>query len=130
MYRAVTKDISVTVFPEFLPEHSDPEAMHFVWAYTIEIANHSPMRVQLISRRWIITDARGIEQIVEGSGVVGEQPILKSGETFRYTSGCPLSTSSGLMAGTYHMVDENGVDFDIVIPTFTLDSPSKRQLLN
>lgn len=130
MYKAITRDISVVVTPQFLPEHSDAEAMRFVWAYTVEITNHSTQRVQLMARRWVITDALGREQIVEGIGVVGEQPILNAGETYRYTSGCPLKTASGIMAGVYHMIDEHGASFDVVIPTFSLDSPSQRHFLN
>jgi ApaG protein len=130
MYKAVTRDISVSVYPEFLPEHSEPDAMRFMWAYTIEITNHSRTRVQLMSRRWIITDAMGRERIVEGVGVVGEQPILNSGESYRYTSGCPLTTPSGIMAGSYQMIDETGAPFDVVIPTFSLDSPMQRHILN
>jgi ApaG protein len=130
MYKAVTRDISVSVYPEFLPEHSEPDAMRFMWAYTIEITNHSRTRVQLMSRRWIITDAMGRERIVEGVGVVGEQPILNSGESYRYTSGCPLTTPSGIMAGSYQMMDETGAPFDVVIPTFSLDSPMQRHILN
>jgi len=130
MYKAITRDISVIVSPEFLPDHSDADAMHFVWAYTVEITNLSHEQVQLIARRWIITDALGREQIVEGAGVVGEQPVLQAGETFRYTSGCPLSTSSGIMAGVYHMIDAQGAPFDVVIPTFSLDLPTQRQFLN
>lgn len=130
MYAAVTDDIQVTVLPQFVPERSDPAAERWFWAYTVEIANLGPRTVQLVSRHWQITDANGHTEEVRGAGVVGEQPILQPGKTFRYTSGCPLNTSSGIMAGTYRMVDEDGRAFDVTIPTFSLDSPSVRRVLN
>jgi ApaG protein len=86
--------------------------------------------VQLVSRHWHIIDANGRQEEVRGAGVVGEQPILKTGESFRYTSGCPLTTPSGIMSGTYRMVDEDGRSFDVVIPTFSLDSPHMRRIVN
>src|SRR5205823_2358051 len=108
MYRAVTRSIQVTVQPEFLPDHSEPDESRFVWAYTIEIANLGRTTVQLRSRHWRITDADGNMEEVRGPGVVGEQPILGPGQRFQYTSGCPLSTPSGIMAGSYRMAAENG----------------------
>ena len=130
MYSAVTHDVQVTVLPEFVPERSDPDAGRFFWVYTVEITNLRRSTVQLVSRHWRITDGRGRLEEVKGAGVVGEQPILEPGETFRYTSGCPLTTPSGIMAGTYRMVDQSGGAFDVVIPTFSLDSPSFRRTLN
>ena len=130
MYSAVTEDIQVTVLPEFVPERSDAAADRWFWAYTVEIANLGRRTVQLVSRHWEITDANGRIEEVRGAGVVGEQPILQPGETFRYTSGCPLSTPSGIMAGSYRMVDEDGRSFDVTSPTFSLDSPAVRRVLN
>lgn len=130
MYTAVTQDIQVTVFPEFLADRSEPQQSRFFWAYTIEITNQGRLRVQLISRYWQITDADGRVEEVRGLGVVGEQPVLKPGETFRYTSGCPLSTPSGIMTGTYSMMDDAEHTFEIEIPAFSLDSPHAKRVLN
>ena len=90
MYCSVTHDIQITVLPEFVPERSDADEAPILWAYTVEIANQGSVTVQLTARHWKITDANGRLQEVHGPGVVGEQPILKPGETFRYTSGCPI----------------------------------------
>ena len=130
MYRSVTRNIQVTVLPEFLADRSDPGESQFFWAYTIEIANLGEIDVQLVSRHWRITDANGTLEEVRGPGVVGEQPILKPGDSFRYTSGCPLRTASGIMAGSYRMVNGDGEAFDIEVPTFSLDSPFARRVLN
>jgi ApaG protein len=118
------------VLPEFLPERSDPEEARYFWAYTIEITNMGRLPVQLIARHWTITDGVGKVETVRGLGVVGEQPMLNPGDTFRYTSGCPLSTPSGLMVGTYRMTDADGRHFEIEIPAFSLDSPHARRVLN
>ena len=130
MYQALTDEIEITVEPEFQEDRSDPSAGRYFWAYTIEIANRGSRTVQLVSRHWRITDANGKLNEVRGAGVVGEQPILREGETFRYTSGCPLQTPSGFMGGAYRMVDENGGSFDVEIPTFSLDSPYIKRVLN
>ena len=130
MYSLTTKDIEITVEPEYLPERSEPDEGRYFWAYTIEIANKGSRTAQLVSRHWLIVDANGRREEVRGAGVVGEQPILKPGETFRYTSGCPLTTPSGIMSGTYRMVDEEGRSFDVVIPTFSLDSPHMSRVVN
>jgi ApaG protein len=130
MYRKTTGDIEVVVAPEYLPDHSDPTQNRYVWAYTIEIANHGDVDVQLVSRHWLITDGNGNRQEVRGPGVVGEQPVLSPNTRFRYTSGCPLSTPSGIMVGTYQMVDANGRQFDIAIPAFSLDLPDTKPILN
>ena len=130
MYTAVTRDIQITVMPQYLPEQSDPEDARYMWAYTIEVANHGRRTVQLVARHWVITDATGRVETVSGLGVVGEQPVLNPGETFRYTSGCPLSTSSGVMEGHYRMVDDDGAAFDVAIPAFSLDTPQTRRVLN
>ncbi len=124
-YSATTRGVIVSVQPAYLSEHSDPDAGAWVWAYQVRIENQGPEDVQLLRRTWRITDARGRTQVVEGAGVVGEQPRLAPGEAFEYTSGTPLGTASGFMAGTYHMVvPATGEAFDASVPTFSLDSPS------
>jgi ApaG protein len=130
MYRTVTRNIEVTVEPRFLPERSSFEKSYFFWAYTIEITNRGDETVQLKTRHWRITDANGKLQEVRGAGVVGEEPVLKPGESFEYTSGVPLPTPSGFMAGTYGMISDAGERFDIEIPAFSLDSPSERRTVN
>lgn len=130
MYRATTRGIEVTVLPQFVAEQSEPERNHFFWAYTIEIINLGPETVQLVSRHWVITDANGRIEHVRGPGVVGEQPVLQNGENFRYTSGCPLQTPSGIMQGSFHMVTEDGLGFEVEVPAFSLDSPFMRRVLN
>jgi ApaG protein len=130
MYTAVTRNVQITVMPEFLRDRSNPDENQFFWAYTIEIANHGDGQVQLTHRHWIITDANGHVDEVRGPGVVGEQPVLQPGESFRYTSGCPLRTPSGIMSGTYLMLDASGRPFDAKIPAFSLDSPFMRRVIN
>jgi ApaG protein len=130
MYSAISNNIRVTVEPNFLPERSDPENGRYFWSYAIEIANDGAATVQLTHRHWRITDADGRCEEVRGPGVVGKQPTLKPGETFRYTSGCPLATPSGIMVGTYRMVDESGGAFEVQIPAFSLDSPYSKRVVN
>jgi len=101
-----------------------------VWAYHVTIQNQGHEVVRLRSRHWRITNARGELNEVRGEGVIGEQPVLRPGEMFEYTSGAPLTTSSGIMAGTYQMENESGEIFDIEIPTFSLDSPEQPSVLN
>src|ERR1700760_3813552 len=130
MYRAVTRHIEVTVTPRFVAERSSPENGYFFWAYTIEISNTGDETVQLKTRYWRITDALGRMQEVRGEGVIGEEPILKPGESFEYTSGVPLPTPSGFMTGTYGMVAETGETFDIDIPAFSLDCSYAERTIN
>lgn len=130
MYEAVTRNIKVTVEPAFAPERSDPDEPRFFWIYRIEIVNLGDRTVQLTHRHWRITDAAGRLEEVRGAGVVGEQPTLAPGESFRYASGCPLRTPSGIMAGAYRMVAEDGETFDVEIPAFSLDSPQGRRTPN
>ncbi|MCB1548530.1 MAG: Co2+/Mg2+ efflux protein ApaG [Hyphomicrobiaceae bacterium] len=130
MYEAVTRGIRVRVTPEFIEDQSSPDESYFVWAYTVEIANEGEETVQLISRHWRITDGRGSLQEVRGPGVVGKTPVLAPGASFRYTSGCPLTTPSGIMAGSYQMSGPGGVLFNVEIPAFSLDSPFVRRSLN
>jgi ApaG protein len=130
MYQETTRSITVTVEPLYLEDQSAPDENHFVWAYRVRIENQGGDTVQLKRRHWRITDAFGHIQEVEGSGVVGEQPVLKPGEAFEYTSGTPLPTPSGIMVGSYQMSNERGELFDIGIPAFSLDSPHQAVRLN
>ncbi|MCB1496700.1 MAG: Co2+/Mg2+ efflux protein ApaG [Bauldia sp.] len=130
MYTATTQQIQVTVEPSFLEAESAPDDGRYFWAYTIEISNLGDAVVQLRSRHWRITDANGRVEEVRGPGVVGEQPVLKPGESFTYTSGCPLTTSSGIMVGTYQMQNEHGDLFSIDIPAFSLDLPDQQKTIN
>ena len=129
-YRAVTRQIEVKVMPRFLPDRSSPENGYFFWAYTITLTNMGDEIVQLKTRHWRITDAQGRLQEVRGPGVVGEEPVLKPGENFEYTSGVPLPTPSGFMTGTYGMLATTGETFDIAIPAFSLDVPQKARTIN
>ena len=130
MYESTTRAIQVTVKPIFLEDQSSPEDNHFVWAYRVRIENHGTETVQLRNRHWRITDANGRLQEVRGAGVVGEQPVLRPGEIFEYTSGTPLSTPSGIMVGAYEMETAEGEVFDVAIPAFSLDSPHQAVRLN
>ncbi len=129
-YRAITRDIEVKVEPRYLDDQSNPDGAQYFWAYTIEIANHGSETVQLRSRHWRITDGQGKLQEVRGPGVVGEQPVLNPGDSFKYTSGCPLETPDGMMAGVYLMETVRGERFEVEIPAFSLDSPFTRRTLN
>jgi len=130
MYEQETAGLIVRVEPQFLPEESAPGDGRFVWAYTIEIENRSPEKVQLLSRFWRITDENGLTQEVRGAGVIGQQPTIEPGESFRYTSAAPLAAPSGVMSGAYSMQRENGEAFDIKVPLFALDSPHVSKLAN
>ena len=122
--------IEVRVQTRFLPEQSKPEDGRFVFAYTIRIHNAGKMAARLVSRHWVITDGNGKVEEVRGEGVVGEQPVLGPGERYEYTSGVPLPTASGFMAGTYQMVTDSGEPFVIKVPDFSLDSPDHKRVLN
>lgn len=129
VYVAETNGLIVRVVVSYLPDQSDPPN-RYLWAYMIELENTGPAAVQLLSRKWIITDARGRVEKVEGPGVVGEQPVIQPGETYQYTSGCPLPTSSGSMVGRYRMSVEGGEFFDAAVPAFSLDLPTARRVVN
>jgi ApaG protein len=129
-YRAVTRQIEVKVLPRFLSERSSPENGYYFWAYTITLTNLGVETVQLKTRHWRITDGQGRLQEVRGAGVVGEEPVLKPGENFQYTSGVPLPTASGFMTGTYGMISDAGEAFDIEIPAFSLDLPQRARTIN
>jgi ApaG protein len=130
MYKAVTRGISVTVTPRYMPEESSPDHGRYFFAYTVEIINTSLDRVQLRARHWLITDGHGQVQEVRGAGVVGEEPVLGPGESFSYTSGCPLTTPSGTMQGSYLMETASGETFDAAIPAFSLDIPRMKRVLH
>ena len=130
MYSAITHDIQITATPAYSPERSEPAENRYFWTYTIDIVNRGAIQVQLLERYWRITDGNGRLETVRGPGVVGETPILQPGESFRYTSGCGLNTASGLMSGSYRMMDADGRGFDVEIPVFSLDSPTERRVLN
>ena len=129
-YTEVTKNIRVSVKTNFLYDQSDAENSLWVWSYHILIENNGNNKVQLIDRYWKITDATGIIKEVKGSGVIGEQPTIKPGEFFEYTSGTPLNKSSGFMSGNYRMINENNESFFIGVPVFSLDIPSVQKILN
>lgn len=129
-YEARTRDVVVRVKTNYLAEQSDPIESRYVWAYTIEIENHSEETVQLISRRWKITDGRNRTEEVSGAGVIGEQPRLKPREAFRYTSGCPLTTPSGEMRGAYQMLTDTGDAFEAEVPAFSLHLPGAHRKVN
>lgn len=130
MYCTSTHDIEVAVEPRFLEEHSDPSERRWVWAYTVEVRNNSGQPVRLRARHWRITDANGQTEEVRGPGVVGEQPIIAPGRSYRYTSGCPLTTPSGIMVGEYEMEGSDGDRFEVAIPAFSLDVPDEPRALN
>ncbi len=130
MYHETTRSIRVTVEPFYLEDQSSPSDNHFVWAYQVRIENLGADTVQLVNRYWRITDSLGRVQEVRGAGVVGEQPTLKPGESFEYTSGTPLPTPSGIMVGTYEMESTSGRRFDVAVPAFSLDSPHEEVRLH
>lgn len=130
MYERTTRGIRVAVQPAFLDDQSDPTEGQFLWAYTVTIENHGPETVQLISRYWHITDGEGHVQEVRGPGVVGAQPTIAPGQSFQYTSGCPLPTASGYMTGRYQMQSASGEAFEAEIPAFILESPHERRQLH
>lgn len=130
-FEATTNGITVQVQVAFLDEQSKPEEGQYFWAYQITIINRSVETVQLLQRSWDITDALGRVRHVHGDGVVGEQPVLKPGERFEYSSGAPLATSTGFMVGTYHMqLLPSGMKFDVAVPAFSLDSPHQNRQLH
>lgn len=120
---ARTRDIFVRVDPRFDPRRSQPARGQWFFLYTVTIENRGAETVQLVSRHWIITDGMGEVEEVRGPGVVGEQPVLAPGESFQYTSGCPLTTDVGQMEGSYRMVTADGEEFDAAIAPFTLRGP-------
>lgn len=130
VYEETTHGVTVRVVADFSPEHSDAEEGLWFWTYVVEIENHGDKTVQLLARHWVITDSQNRVEEVRGDGVVGEQPILRPRDAFRYTSGCPLRTSSGVMRGSYQMVSDDEDSFEVTIPEFSLDLPGARRVLN
>lgn len=130
MYSQTTRNIAVSVEPTYLESESTPEKHVYVWAYKVRIENQGTETIQLRTRRWIITDSYGRVQEVSGPGVIGEQPVLKPGNTFEYTSGTPLPTPGGIMTGSYFMETSAGDTFEVKIPAFSLDTPLSTRRLN
>jgi ApaG protein len=122
-FAETTRGITVRVSVSFLPEQSEPAKGRWFWAYHIRIENEGQMAAQLMTRRWEITDGRGAKSLVEGDGVVGDQPVVMPGASYDYVSGCPLTTPSGHMQGSFGMVAEDGSSFDVAIPKFLLTAP-------
>ena len=124
MYREVSREIQVEVEPSYVPERSNPGESYYFFAYRIRITNLGTRVTQLVSRHWIITDGQGRVHEVKGPGVVGEQPVLEPGESFEYTSFCPLPTPTGNMRGTFQMMDHSGAqsgeEYSIRVPLFFL----------
>jgi ApaG protein len=129
-YERETRSIRVAVKPAYLDDQSDPEDDRYVWSYTVTIENKGAEPVQLMSRVWNITDGAGRSHEVRGPGVVGAQPVIAPGESFEYTSGCPLETASGYMVGRYKMVSASGEAFEAEIPAFLLESPYERRRIH
>ena len=130
MYERETRSIHVAVKPAYLDDQSDPDDRRYVWSYTVTIENRGAESVQLLSRYWNITDGVGRIQEVSGPGVVGAQPVIAPGESFEYTSGCPLETASGYMVGRYRMISASGEEFDAEIPAFLLESPYEHRRIH
>jgi ApaG protein len=126
-YAKETRGLIVRVSVNYLAEQSDPQKQRWFWAYHIRIENEGPMAAQLLARKWIIEDARGAQHLIEGEGVVGDQPVIKPGCSYDYVSGCPLPTPSGTMEGSYQMIGEDGSRFDIAVPHFELKAPVTAQ---
>ncbi|MCU0831236.1 MAG: Co2+/Mg2+ efflux protein ApaG [Rhizobiaceae bacterium] len=129
-YSKTTHDIEVRVTPIYLPDESRPDEGHYFWAYRVHIANHSPEAVKLLTRYWRIIDGHGRVEEVHGEGVVGEQPLIRPGRAYEYTSGCPLPTPHGIMSGHYMMRHADGTLSRIDIPAFSLDRPEQVRTLN
>lgn len=130
VYEAISHGITVRVVASFSPERSDEEEGLWFWTYVIEIENRGDKLVQLMTRHWVITDGLNRVEEVRGEGVVGEQPVLRPRDAFRYTSGCPLNTPSGSMRGTYEMARDDGERFEVAIPEFSLDLPGAKRVMN
>lgn len=130
MYAETTFDIQVQVQPTYLEDQSSSDENYYVWAYKVRIENQGSQTVQLLNRYWRITDSMGRVQEVRGPGVVGEQPVLRPGDVFEYSSGTPLSTTSGIMVGSYEMSTSEGERLEVAIPAFSLDIPDEPRQLN
>lgn len=122
-----TGDVMIRVAAAYLPERSQPQACNWLWSYHIRIQNLGDAPVRLLTRRWEITDGHGAVHMVEGDGVVGEQPVIGPGESYDYVSGCPLPTPQGAMVGSFGMIDALGEPFRVAIPAFPLRAPAVTQ---
>lgn len=129
-YAATTGGLTVRVAPRYLADQSDPVRGYHVWAYQVRIENGTSAPVQLLSRHWVITDAKGRTEEVSGDGVVGVQPVIGPGQAYDYVSGCPLATASGTMHGHYTMTHGGDDRFDVIIPAFALATPGARPVIN
>jgi ApaG protein len=129
-YVATTKDVQITVWPEFIDSKSSIVGDIFIWAYHVRIDNNSLEQIKLVNRYWKIIDERGIIQEISGEGVIGEQPLIKVGTHYQYSSGVHLRYHSGIMTGHYQMQKPNGEVFNVAIPTFSLDVPSIKPVIN
>ncbi|HEY4943135.1 MAG TPA: Co2+/Mg2+ efflux protein ApaG [Rhizomicrobium sp.] len=130
MYERQTRNIRVAVQPAFLDDQSDPGEQRYLWSYKVTIENRGVDAVQLLSRHWHITDGHGQVKEIKGPGVVGAQPVIAPGQTFEYTSGCPLPTASGYMSGKYEMRNSSGEKFEAEIPAFLLESPHEQRQIH
>ncbi len=130
VYKQTTGPIEIEARPFFLESESSPADHIYVWAYRISIANRGDEPLKLTHRHWRITDASGVTNIVEGEGVVGEQPLIQPGTKFEYTSGVPLKTPCGMMTGHYIILSQDGRTFEAAIPGFSLDSPFEQRRVN
>ncbi|MCA0400060.1 MAG: Co2+/Mg2+ efflux protein ApaG [Proteobacteria bacterium] len=130
MYRTTTEGIEITVEPEYAPNRSNPARDEYFWIYAVSIRNMGTEIVQLRSRYWRIVDAKGEAHEIRGVGVVGDQPVIHPGDTYRYASGCPLGTPGGIMSGSYEMMTKQGRRFEAIIPAFSLDVPNAERILN
>jgi len=129
-YEAETEGVLIRVRPSYLAGQSDPDGGRWVWAYQVEIVNLTPTPIQLMARRWVITDGQGRVEEVRGAGVVGEQPVIKPGASSSYAAACPPGTPTGSMAGGSYRTDAAGRSFEAAIPAFSLDVPGERRVLN
>ncbi len=129
-FEQTTDGIRVSVAAAYLEEQSDADENRHVWAYQVRLENTGTMTVQLLTRRWRITDGGGRAHEVIGDGVVGDKPVLKPGDHFEYSSGTPLSTSSGFMTGIFQMIDNAGRRFAVQVPAFSLDGPEPRRAVH
>jgi ApaG protein len=122
-YAEETRGFVVRVSVNYMPEQSETQRNRWFWAYHIRIENGADYAAQLLTRRWEITDGRGALHIVEGEGVVGDQPVIKPGCSYDYVSGCPLTTPNGAMVGRFQLIGEDGLRFEIAVPRFVLNAP-------
>lgn len=129
-YKKTTNGITVCAYPLYMAEESSPEDNKFVWAYHVTIENNSKRAVQLLKRKWLVAEDKGTHKEIKGDGVMGEQPVLDPGDSFEYTSGAPLNSSSGMVVGEYQMKTKDGEFFNVDVPAFSLDCPYSNKTFN